>query len=59
MLRPLSVDAGPLTLHAVYAGTRPGTAILELDRLAVCAGGATTGVCAAQAFRVTVTVTGG
>lgn len=59
VLRPLSVDARPLTLHAVYVGTRPGTAILELDRLAVCAGGATTGVCPAQAFRVTVTVTGG
>jgi hypothetical protein len=57
VLRPLSIDAEPLALHAVYLGTRPGTAVLELDRLAVCTSVASAGVCPAQAYRVTVTVT--
>ena len=57
VLRPLSIDAEPLALHALYLATRPGTAVLELDRLAVCISAASAGVCPAQAFRVTVTVT--
>lgn len=58
VLRPLSIEAEPLALHAVYLGTRPGTAVLELDRLAVCSSIVSAGVCPAQAYRVTVTVTG-
>lgn len=59
VLRPVAVDAQPLTLHAVYVGVHPGTAVLELDRLAVCSSVASAGVCPAQAYRVVVTVTGG
>jgi hypothetical protein len=59
VLRPVGVDAQPLALHAVYVGVRPGTAILELDRLSVCSEAASVGICPAQAYRVTVTVTGG
>ena len=58
VLRPLSIDAEPLALNAVYLGTHPGTAVLELDRLAVCSSLASAGVCPAQAYRITVTVTG-
>jgi hypothetical protein len=59
VLRPIGVDAEPLALHAVYLAVRPGTAILELDRLTICSAAASTGVCPAQAYRITVTVTGG
>jgi len=59
VLRPLTVVAGPLSLHAVYLGVRPGTAVLEVDRLAICSSAAPAGICAAQAFRITVTVTAG
>jgi hypothetical protein len=59
VLRPVAVDVQPLTLHAVYLGVHPGTAILEVDRLAICSAAASAGVCPAQAYRITVTVTGG